>query len=62
MLQNLLIFLDELTEMRVKVHALQFLRKLLLTVEVAPLFCLLIHTPRSLRGHFIRPVLATCWT
>ena len=48
--KNLMIFLDELTETRVKVHALQFLRKILLRMEVAlPLF-LFLRTPHGFRG------------
>ena len=57
--KNLMVVLDELTQTRVKVHALQFLRKFLLSMEVAlPLF-LLLHTPHSFKGQLILSVLAT---
>ena len=48
--KNLMIFLDELTETRVKVHALRFLRKVFLSAKVAlPLF-LFLHMPHRFSG------------
>ena len=47
--KTLLVFPEELTETGVKVHALQFLRKNLIGMEVAlPLF-LFLHTPHCFR-------------
>ena len=48
--KNLLVFLDELTETRVKGHAPQPLRTVLLRVEVALPFFLFLHTPHCFRG------------
>ena len=57
--KNLMVFLDELTETRIKVHALLVLRKMLLSIEVAlPSFPFL-HTPDSFREQLILPVLVT---
>ena len=56
--KSLLVFLDYLSGTRVKLHALQFLRNDLLSMEVAlPLFWFL-HMPHSFRGEFSLPVLA----
>ena len=57
--KTLLVFLDEPTETRVKVHALQFLRKIPLSVEVPLPFFQFLYTPHSFKGQFILPVLAT---
>ena len=57
--KNLLLFPDELTKTRVKVHALQFLNKILLGVAVALSFFLFLHAPHSFGGQLILPVLAT---
>ena len=54
--KNVMVFLDELTETSVKVHALQFLRKILLSMEVALPFFLFFHTPNSFKGQLILPV------
>ena len=43
--RNLLVFLDELSDTRVQVHALQFLSEILLCVEAALPFFLSLHTP-----------------
>ena len=48
--RNLLIFLDELIVTGVYVHALQFLNKILLSMEVALPFFLFLHTPHGFRG------------
>ena len=58
-LKTLVVFLDELTQTRVKVHALWFVRKILLSVEVAHPFLLFIHAPHSFRGQLILQVLVT---
>ena len=57
--KHLMVFPDELTETKVKVHALQFLRKYLLGMEVALPFFPFPHTPHSFRGQLILPVLVT---
>ena len=57
--KNLLVFLNELTETGVQVHALQFLNEIFLSMEVALPFFLFLHTPHCFRGYFIPPVLAT---
>ena len=57
--ENLMVFLDELTGTRAKVHALQVLRKTLLSTENALPFFLLLHAPHSFRGELILLVLVT---
>ena len=49
-LKSLLVFLDELTEKEIQVHALQFLNKILLSMEVALPFFLFLHAPHCFRG------------
>ena len=48
--KNLLVFLDELTEMGVYDHALQFLKEIPLSMEVALPFFLFLHTCSGFRG------------
>ena len=57
--KNLIVFPNELTETRVKVHALQVRQKILLSMEVAPTFLLFLHTPHGFTGQLILPVLVT---
>ena len=48
--KNLMVFLDELTETRVKVHSLQFLRENILSMDVALPFFLFLDAPPSVSG------------
>ena len=57
--QKIQVFPDELPEIRMGVHALQFLRKILLGVEVALSLVLFVHAPHSFIRQLILPVLAT---
>ena len=57
--KNLLIFLDDLSETRVKVHALKFLRKILLSGEAALFFFLFLDATHSFGGQCILLVVAT---
>ena len=60
--KNPLVFLDELTETRVKVPALQLLTKVLLSMEVALPPLLLLQTPHSFRGGSSSQSWGPCWT
>ena len=59
--ENLLVLLDELTKTGVKVHALHFLRKISLSMEVALLFFLFLHTPIVSGGSSSSRAWRPCW-
>ena len=62
--KSLLVFLDELSETWVQVHAVQFPNKMFLSMEVALPFFLFLHTPHCFRGYvvvcFLGTLLYTC--